>query len=53
MKKELEKNEAIEVLHAPTVLEDEMLSSITGGCSPQMVNCVCGLIEYEDPVDNP
>lgn len=48
MKKELEKNEAIEVLNSPTNLEDDVLSSVTGGCSPQMVNCVCGLIEAEE-----
>lgn len=47
MKKELENNEAIEVLHTPTVLEDEVLSAITGGCTGGMVSCICGLIEYE------
>lgn len=47
MKKELEKNEAIEVLNTPTDLEDEVLSSVTGGCGEPMVSCVCGLIEYE------
>jgi hypothetical protein len=47
MKKELEQNEAIEVLNSPVDLEDEILSSVTGGCSPRMVSCTCGLIEYE------
>ena len=46
MKKENRKEtrrEAIEVLQAPRILEDESLASITGGCDDMPVTCVCGI----------
>lgn len=41
--------EAIEVLQSPIRLDDESLSSITGGCSDMPVTCACGILpEFPD-----
>jgi len=36
--------EAIEVLQSPVRLDDEKLSSITGGCGEMPVSCTCGIV---------
>lgn len=50
MKKEQKtQREAIEVLQTPMRLEDESLSSITGGCSGMPVSCTCGIVPTFPP----
>lgn len=50
MKKEQKtQRQAIEVLQTPVKLEDENLSSITGGCGEMPVSCKCGILpEFPD-----
>lgn len=50
MKKEQKpQRQAIEVLQTPVNLNDENLSSITGGCGGMPVSCKCGILpEFPD-----